>query len=575
MKANLFENYKQGIQKITYILGEGHKKNIIIFIILMFMNTIFELLSLGAFIPILLVLFDENFLQNKILISVLPLDFLISKNNLLIFFVLLLSGIYIVKSVFQIYFNHFRLKFIADLQINLINDLYKRYIFQEYSFVTHINSPTIVRNLTGEVNGFVSRVLMPLINILIDFLTVFFVLISLMFFEPLGSLIMLSSILLFSFLFYFATKNKISNLGLERQDLEFKRLREIQESFKIFREIKLLSLEKFFIQNFNIYNSKVYKLFKKEALIATLPKILFELIIVILLSLIIMLFIKINYDSKQIITILSIFTLAAVKLLPIFNKILISFQQINFGLPYLNITYTEFKKYQLKIIKNNSDETSFKESIIFKAVNFNYGEKNLFKNLNLKIKKGDITHIKGPSGSGKTTFLDLLSGLLKPNSGDVLVDNKNINNNLRMYQGSITYIPQTIYLLDDTIRANITLGQKDQDIDMDKLKKCLELSCLNDFIKSLKYGVYSQVGENGIKISGGQKQRIGIARGFYLNSDIIILDEATNAIDLDTVEKIYKNISTYAKNKTILVTSHHDYFDNFFNNKIDIGNLND
>ena len=575
MKANLFENYKQGIQKITYILGEGHKKNIIIFIILMFMNTIFELLSLGAFIPILLVLFDENFLQNKILISVLPLDFLISKNNLLIFFVLLLSGIYIVKSVFQIYFNHFRLKFITGLQVNLINDLYKRYIFQEYSFVTHINSPTIVRNLTGEVNGFVSRVLMPLINILIDFLTVFFVLISLMFFEPLGSLIMLSSILLFSFLFYFATKNKISNLGLERQDLEFKRLREIQESFKIFREIKLLSLEKFFIQNFNIYNSKVYKLFKKEALIATLPKILFELIIVILLSLIIMLFIKINYDSKQIITILSIFTLAAVKLLPIFNKILISFQQINFGLPYLNITYTEFKKYQLKIIKNNSDETSFKESIIFKAVNFNYGEKNLFKNLNLKIKKGDITHIKGPSGSGKTTFLDLLSGLLKPNSGDVLVDNKNINNNLRMYQGSITYIPQTIYLLDDTIRANITLGQKDQDIDMDKLKKCLELSCLNDFIKSLKYGVYSQVGENGIKISGGQKQRIGIARGFYLNSDIIILDEATNAIDLDTVEKIYKNISTYAKNKTILVTSHHDYFDNFFNNKIDIGNLND
>ena len=531
MKTNLFENYKHGIQKITYILGEGHKKNIIFFIILMFMNTIFELLSLGAFIPILLVLFDENFLQNKILISVLPLDFLISKNNLLIFFVLLLSGIYIVKSVFQIYFNHFRLKFITGLQVNLINDLYKRYIFQEYSFVTHINSPTIVRNLTGEVNGFVSRVLMPLINILIDFLTVFFVLISLMFFEPLGSLIILSSILLFSFLFYFATKNKISNLGLERQDL--------------------------------------------EALIATLPKILFELIIVILLSLIIILFIEINYDSKQIITILSIFTLAAVKLLPIFNKILISFQQINFGLPYLNITYTEFKKYQLKIIKNDSDETSFKESIIFKAVNFNYGEKNLFKNLNLKIKKGDITHIKGPSGSGKTTFLDLLSGLLKPNSGDVLVDNKNINNNLRMYQGSITYIPQTIYLLDDTIRANITLGQKDQDIDMDKLKKCLELSCLNDFIKSLKYGVYSQVGENGIKISGGQKQRIGIARGFYLNSDIIILDEATNAIDLDTVEKIYKNISTYAKNKTILVTSHHDYFDNFFNNKIDIGNLND
>ena len=406
MKANLFENYKQSIQKITYILGEGHKKNIIIFIILMFMNTIFELLSLGAFMPILLVLFDENFLQNKILISVLPLDFLISKNNLLIFFVLLLSGIYIVKSVFQIYFNHFRLKLISGLQINLINDLYKRYIFQEYSFVTHINSPTIVRNLTGEVNGFVSRVLMPLINILIDFLTVFFVLISLMFFEPLGSLIMLSSILLFSFLFYFATKNKISNLGLERQDLEFKRLREIQESFKIFREIKLLSLEKFTIQNFNIYNSKVYKLFKKEALIAMLPKILFELIIVILLSLIIMLFIKINYDSKQIITILSIFTLAAVKLLPIFNKILISFQQINFGLPYLNITYTEFKKYQLKIIKNNSDEMSFKESIIFKAVNFNYGEKNLFKNLNLKIKKGDITHIKGPSGSGKTTFLN-------------------------------------------------------------------------------------------------------------------------------------------------------------------------
>ena len=141
---------------------------------------------------------------------------------------------------------------------------------------------------------------------------------------------------------------------------------------------------------------------------------------------------------------------------------------------------------------------------------------------------------------------------------------------MRDYQNLITYVPQSVYLLDDSIKNNITLGESSNDIDVTRLRKSLEIACLDDFIQSSKYGLDTLVGENGIKLSGGQKQRIGIARGFYKNSDIIILDEATNAIDLDTVEKIYKNIADYSKNKTILITSHHDYFNNFFNNKIDI-----
>tara|TARA_B100000575_G_C23077682_1_gene620806 strand:- start:579 stop:1430 length:852 start_codon:yes stop_codon:yes gene_type:complete len=282
-----------------------------------------------------------------------------------------------------------------------------------------------------------------------------------------------------------------------------------------------------------------------------------------------------NYDSKEIITIISIFTLAAVKLLPSFNRILLSFQQINFGIPYLNVTYEEFKKYKLDLFNNIAEKIKFDKNITFKNLNFNYGDKKIFKKINININKGDVVYIKGPSGSGKTTFLDLFCGLIKPDEGKVLIDDKDVSNSLRDYQNLITYVPQSVYLLDDSIKNNITLGESSSDIDETRLRKSLEIACLDDFIQSSKYGLDTLVGENGIKLSGGQKQRIGIARGFYKNSDIIILDEATNAIDLDTVEKIYKNIADYSKNKTILITSHHDYFNNFFNNKIDIGNIND
>ncbi len=575
MSFSFLKKYENGFEKINYILGKKNRKLLFFFTVLMLINTFFELLSLGAFIPILMIFFDPNILNNEILISFLPSNFLINKSNLLIFFVICLSAIYFIKSIFQIYFNYFKFNLISFLQINLINDLYKKYVYQDYIFVTQINAPTIVRNVTGEVNGFITRILMPLTNIVIDFLLIFFIIISLILIEPSGSLIMLFAIIFFSCLFYLLTKSKITSLGKERQIVELSRLKEIQESFKIFREIKLMGLESFFIKKFNLYNTKVYKLFKTEALIVSLPKILFELIIVILFSIIIILFLQMNYGSKEIITILSIFTLAAVKLLPSFNRILLSFQQINFGIPYLNVTYEEFKKYKINPVKNISENTKFYKNITFENLNFKYGEKKIFNKINVKINKGDIVYIKGPSGSGKTTFLDLFCGLIKPDQGKVLIDDKDIKNNLRFYQNLITYVPQSVYLLDDSIKNNITLGEDIKDIDVGRLQKSLQIACLDDLIKSSIHGLDTLVGENGIKLSGGQKQRIGIARGFYKNSDIIILDEATNAIDLATVEKIYKNISDYSKNKTILITSHHDYFNNFFNNKINIGTIND
>tara|TARA_A100000164_G_scaffold381491_1_gene433374 strand:+ start:2556 stop:4283 length:1728 start_codon:yes stop_codon:yes gene_type:complete len=575
MSFSFLKKYENGFEKINYILGKKNRKLLFFFTILMLINTFFELLSLGAFIPILMIFFDPNILNNEILILFLPSNFLLNKSNLLIFFVICLSAIYLIKSIFQIYFNYFKFNLISFLQTNLINDLYQKYIYQDYIFVTQINAPTIVRNVTGEVNGFITRILMPLTNIVIDFLLIFFIIISLILIEPSGSLIMLFAIIFFSCLFYFLTKSKITSLGKERQIVELSRLKEIQESFKIFREIKLMGLESFFIKKFNLYNTKVYKLFKTEALIVSLPKILFELIIVILFSIIIILFLKMNYGSKEIITILSIFTLAAVKLLPSFNRILLSFQQINFGIPYLNVTYEEFKKYKINPVKNISENIKFYKNITFENLNFKYGEIKIFNKINVKINKGDIVYIKGPSGAGKTTFLDLFCGLIKPDEGKVLIDDKDIKNNLRFYQNLITYVPQSVYLLDDSIKNNITLGEDIKDIDVGRLQKSLQIACLEDFIRSSKHGLDTLVGENGIKLSGGQKQRIGIARGFYKNSDIIILDEATNAIDLATVEKIYKNISDYSKNKTILITSHHDYFNNFFNNKINIGTIND
>ena len=292
----------------------------------------------------------------------------------------------------------------------------------------------------------------------------------------------------------------------------------------------------------------------------SIPRYLLEFLSVAGISVLAILFVRNGGDLKSLLPTLGVFLVATFRLLPSTVKIVQSYGKIRFGLPSSNLLRNELdqskikpqikKDFQNNII-NNFNKLSFK-NISFQYPNSN---KNILDNISLNINKGDKIGIVGPSGSGKSTFIDLLTGLISPSKGEVYLNEKLVNLKSKNWFKKISYTPQFIFLSDDTILNNIAFGVKKEDLNIENVKKASELSELKNYIVNLNQGLNTFIGEFGIRLSGGQKQRIGIARSLYTNSEILILDESTSAIDLHTEEKIINNINTLSE-KTIIIVSH-------------------
>jgi len=266
-----------------------------------------------------------------------------------------------------------------------------------------------------------------------------------------------------------------------------------------------------------------------------------------------------NKSISDITTLLIIFSAASLRLMPIFNRIVISFQNLRTFKPSIDILFNELTKNLIvKNDFNNSGEILLRNSLKIKNVFFQYDlkEKLTLDNVNLEIKKNEIIGIFGKSGSGKTTLLDIIIGILKPSKGMVLIDDIDIHKNPRSYQKIIGYVSQNIFLIDDTLEKNIAFGLKDKEIDNLKLKEAIKNSALNNYIDNLKYGIKTTVGEKGTRISGGQRQRVGIARALYFSPSILILDEATNALDEKTEDEILQTIKDLKGKITVIIVSH-------------------
>ena len=313
------------------------------------------------------------------------------------------------------------------------------------------------------------------------------------------------------------------------------------------------------IKNFKIYNAGVFDIIRKNGLINYIPRLIIEVLLVSLIVLILIVYINIGYAYKEIIVIIGILAACGIKLIPISSTILNSLNLVIYSKPSANALYGYIKENE-KLTKKNKEDDIYKsidrfEKIEFKNVFFKYFDDNSFKleNINFEIVKGDKVGIIGKTGSGKSTILDLTLGLIKPHKGKVLINGKELSNEHANWKKILGYVPQNIYLLDDTIINNITLGDVDQ-YDVEMISDVLEKACINKFVNELPDKLNTVVGENGARISGGQKQRIGIARTLLRNNKIIVLDEATSAIDINTEKELLKNI--FSSNETVIFVTH-------------------
>lgn len=545
-------------QEIFQIIPSDYRKKIPKLLFFVLIGTGIETLGLGAVLPTIALLSDDNF---SAFIEYVPAISNVSHELLISIVLGGLVAIYLLKTIYMLWLVWYQNSFAFGLQSDLSRLIYVYYINQDYVFHLNNNSSELISHITNEVNVFTYNVVLPVIQIITECAILLGVVILLVYIQPISSLSIIGIFFFVGYFYYRLFSKRLTNLGVQRQFNESEKMKKVNQGLSGIREVKLHGVANSFVNIFDKYNNASVYCGKLHHTINMAPRLLLELLAVfgVVMLVCIMLYFQ-NQKPAQILPIIAIFAAAAFRITPSINKLIVSFQSLRFG--SASIQLLKKLNYQSchNLKSNISNERISIDTIDFNNVAFKYPARNqiIFKNVNLSFKKGDSIGICGPSGAGKSTFLDTLLGLVKPTEGQILINQSDlwVDNLVDIWHSSIGYVPQVIFLLDDSILANVAFGLDAENVDYDLVLNCLRQAELYNFINELPDGVYTQIGERGVQLSGGQRQRLGIARALYAKPEILILDEATSALDTETEANIMKTISAMHGKLTIFIVAH-------------------
>lgn len=550
--------------KFKFILSYSKQFNFaVVLVFMMLIGAILETLSIAMIFPLVDSLVSSEtsssikFFSN--LLIKLQLDL---TDDIINFLILIIILVFICKNLFLVFLSYLNVRFIYNLQTFISNILFEYYLKHDLEFHNYNHSSNLIRNTKGEVERFGSVIKITL-NFIIELLVIFSILIFLLFFSFTPTVIIFLTLFTIIFLYYLVFKKILLDWGKKRQKFDSRIIKLIQDGLGALQELKILNREDEIIKKFTKNILILFSIQKNLNFLNTFPKVLIEIIAVIFFCVFIFISLNTGSEIKQIIPIIAVFAAVAFRLMPSFIRVLNLIQQIRYEIPAIDIIYSEIIKLNdrnnYKFTNNqNIDSYEFKNTIIFQNVSYKYpgAEKYLFKNLSFEINNYDFFGIFGRSGVGKSTIISMLIGLIQPNAGSIKIDGKELSGNLKNWYKKIGYVPQKIFLIDDTLLHNIAFGVPDDEINLNKIKKCINICELDELVRGLPYGLNSKIGENGVRISGGQRQRIGIARALYINPQVLVFDEATNEIDSKTENKIMQNLLLLKPKKTFLIVSH-------------------
>ena len=549
------------LQQLNKILTRNQKKTAIFLTFLTFIAMILEILTLNIMLILLSYMSDPSSLSNsKFFIYLENLNFDYDFNLVLI---CLFVSSFTLKTFFYIFKSWKEAKFIYFTRSYLSHVFFKGYLYLPRIFHLRSNTSDLIKNITVEIDV-LTVALLSVMTIAMETVVLLGVSIFLLFISLKLAIVCFLLLTAFSFLMTFANQKKIIQMGKDRVRVLQLRLKSIIEGLSGSKIFELTGSRKNLLGEFDNSNIKFAKLSHNLGFRNALPRPSFELFVLLIVGSI---FIFTYQDQSKITSMLptlGVFLAAAYRLIPSFVRITESIQKFQFHIQSAEKLSRDMKKFESIQFssKDQAAEIRFNNSVDFKNVSFSYykntkKESNfVLRGVNFKINKGSKIGIFGVSGSGKSTFLDLFMGLISPQSGEILIDGKKIKNIKSSWQKIIGCVPQDVFILDDTIKRNVAFGLKDPAIDVEKVKKAIELANLNEFLKNSKFGLETLLGEAGSRLSGGQRQRIGIARALYNEPDILILDEATNALDVQTEKKIVNEIFLKKEDKTIIFVSH-------------------
>ena len=545
------------LKKINFIITKRQRKGLIILIFLLFVGMVFELFGLGILLPVLTIISDPNFIDTNIYLVKIADIFELEKHSDFIMFALIsLIVFYLIKTVFLVILSFIQNRFLSNVISETAKTLFSKYLDLPYDFFLKRNSSSLIKNFQVELHNY-WNFWVALLALLTEILFLISFAAVLIYIEPVGTISTVIFLGIISISIYQITKSKLKLWGVKREESDTIISQTLTETFGSIKDIMLLDKSIFFKKVFNDSISLKTRVWSNSATISVFPKFIFEFIAVLSLALFIILQLYQGIDVKIIIPVLGVFVASTFKIIPSLNRILSSFQTLKFNYPSIDIYYNEFKISRQNFDNKAETNIPFNHSIEIVDLSFGFDKSVslVLKELKLIIDKGEKIGIVGSSGSGKSTLIDLLMGLYPPLKGEIKYDGTDIFKNIKNWQKNIGYVPQDIFLLDDSIKNNICFGITNSEIDEDKLQKAIYDSQLLDFTNNLENGIETKVGERGVQISGGQRQRIGIARALYNNPNILILDEATSALDNKTEKELINSVRDL-KDKTVIMIAH-------------------
>ena len=553
------------LKKYKILFNQKQKIHVIILFAGILITSLLEMVGLGS-IP----LFISLILNPENIISYLPennlISFWISKDYLdqviIASFIILLF--FFLKNIFIFLINFLQASIWRDLNIQTCKRLFKTYLFIPYFMHLNLNPAIINRNITREVL-IATQYLDSSLIFLREALLIAVIFVLLIIVNPSISLLVFLGIGFFGVVFYYLIKKKMVQLSKLALYHRGRQTQHINQVFGAIKDTKILSREKFFVDEFKSELDGAERVTFFSQVINKIPRLAMEFFGVLAILLVLLFLIYEGRAVDELMPLLAFIGVAIIRLIPSFNTIITTSSLMKRSSVSFNLVIDLLKKFEshslnkdYKITLNEKNGNFFKKGIKLVNVNFKYSEANneVLKDINIEIKPGISVAFIGTTGAGKSTLVDLILGLLKPSKGKILIDEEDLEKNFKKWQNQIGYIPQDIYLLDDTIKKNIAFGIHDKDINLSKVERSIKLAQLEKFILSSKDGLDTIVGNRGVRSSGGQRQRIGIARALYNDPKILVLDEATNSLDIQTEKKLMEDIESLKGKYTLIIVTH-------------------
>lgn len=557
------------LHKVGYLFDKKQKRQLVGLAVLILIGGMLETLGVSLLLPVVEVLMNpEDILDNQFVAIVVDTLNIQSSTQLIIIMLGTLIVLYIVKNAYLLFQTYVQNTFVTRNRNRMISRVMREFLNRPYEVYLGADIPTVFRLTDSDIpNAF--QLILVLIQMVTEIVVVVSLCIVVVIISPAMSLFIVTVFLGMTLIITKVLKPRLNDIGHKNQEIQSRIAKWRIQSIYGLKDVKVLHREEFFVRNYYESGAIGANVARNYAVLNNLPRLLIETVFMVSVLLFILLYMLRGGDIKALVPQLSAMAVAGIRVMPGTNRINTYLSEIAYSQPCLDYLYENLNE-SMKMDVNGSvtgltkedmqapPRVELQDRIVLDHITYAYPntDKNIFTDAHMEVKKGQSVGIMGPSGAGKSTIVDILLGLLHVQAGTITCDGVNIFDNYAAWLAKIGYIPQSIYLIDESIRDNIAFGIDADKIDDKRIWEVLEEAQLREFVEQLPEGLDTTIGDRGVRISGGQRQRLGIARALYHNPEILVFDEATSALDTDTEKAVMDAINSFHGRKTMVIIAH-------------------